>query len=163
MKVNEFVEGFKNATDKEKYVRKHIVKYYINYEEKVANAKRIIDETLHIQGISDGEKIFSYQTPNRYLLFILSIIRSYTDIEFGDNYLYDFNLIEENNISEYIVKQIGNDYQRYQTILDMVYDDMVRNERDLISYIDRKLNAIYQIIENYSEMISREGNINGES
>lgn len=163
MKVKEFVNGFTKATDKEKYVKKHIVRTYVNYEDKVAHAKKIVDDTLHIDGLRDGEKIFSYQTPNRYLLFIITLFRNYTDVEFEDNVLDDFNLIEENNLSAYVAKQIGDDYQRFQTVIDMVYDDMVRNERDIVAYIDRKLETFSQLIENAFETISKEGDMNGES
>lgn len=160
MKIAEFVEGFNSVTDKDKYVKKHITSTYMKYEDKVSEAKRIIDSTLHIK-TEDNESVFCYQTPNRYLLFIISIIKNYTDLEFGDEYLSDFNLIEQYNISAHIVKQIGDDYQRFQTVLDMVYDDVVRNERDIVSYIDRKLEAMLQVFDAIAN-IPKEGDVNGE-
>ena len=162
MKVTEFVEGFKQVNDKEKYVKKHVVRTYVKFEDKLSEAKKIVDRSLHIDGINGDDQIFCYQTPNRYLLFMISVFMKYTDIEFSDRPLDDFNLIEEHNISEYVVKQIGNDYQRFQTILSMVYDDAINNERDIVSYIDRKYQAFVTMVEYLSKLVPEEGIVNGE-
>ena len=165
MKVNEFIEGFKNANDKEKYVKKHVVRTYVNYEDKVSEAHKIADNAFHINGTNNGERMFSFQTANRYLLFILSIFNKYTDIEFGENYLSDFNILEEYNISSYVVNIIGADYERYKTVLDMVCDDMVRNERDIIPYIERKIEALAIIMnETFENVLQEKGDdLNGKS
>ena len=133
MKVNEFVEGFEKASDKGKYMRKHIINDYVSYEKKISIARKIVDDTTHIE--FDGEKKFFINTPQKYMLFIISLFREYTDVIFEQNILSEFNALERCGATDLIPVQIGNDYLRFKTVVDMVYDDTIQNERDLVSYI----------------------------
>lgn len=145
MKVNEFVDGFNKANDKEKYIKKHIINTYVPYEKKIAVARSIVDNTSHIK--IDNEQKFYVNSPQKYMLFITSLFREYTDVIFGDNILSEFNALECCGAVDMLPKQIGNDYQRFKIVVDMIYEDTVQNERDLVSFIENKITAFSKMAD----------------
>ena len=42
MKIDEFIEQYNNATDKAKFVKKIIHRYYAPYSEKIAAAETVV-------------------------------------------------------------------------------------------------------------------------
>lgn len=147
MDIGKFVDEFvkqKDDSSKTRFVKKHVTKTYLPYVKKIDEAKKIIDYSCHIK----GENSFAISSPVRYMLFAMSVINEYTDLEFNlENSPEQFDLIEKNNIMNYIVDCIGEDYKRYNTVLAMTYDDMMINERSLTSFVEEKLNVLATAIE----------------
>ena len=51
------------------------------------------------------------------------------------------------NVMNYVEEAIGDDCVKFDTILKMVYDDMMVNERSLVSFVEKKLNVLTALIE----------------
>ncbi len=147
MKVKEFVDGFTKATDKEKYVKKHIVRTYVNYAQKISECKKIALVSMY-QTDNKGVSKFYIDTPMRYMLFIVTIIRDYTDIEFDDkNVPEGFDLLNESGADSCVISFIKDDFDMFKSVLDMVVNDIIDRERNLIDYIDGKLSAFSTLID----------------
>ena len=142
MDIGKFIEEFdkaaakdratKKTTETERLIRKHITSYYISYEVKISEAKKIIQHSSY--ETIDGREYFRINSPVRYLLFMMSVIRSYTDLEFDTtNTMIQFDLLEQRGILDLITQVIGDDYDKFQTVLSMTLDDLISNERSLIS------------------------------
>lgn len=151
MEIGKFIEEFDKAAAKDRAMKKvsettrlidkHIVRPYISYEVKMNEAKRIVDLSMYVD--VDGKKVFSANTPLRYMLLMMAIIRSYTDLEFDiTNTLIQFDLLESRGIFDIFVNEIGADFERFQTVLNMTVDDRIANERSLVGFFMDKAEAL---------------------
>lgn len=163
MKILEFVEGYNESKQKKAFVDKHITKHYLPYEDKIVQAKNIIERSSYQE--VNGESIFKLNAPMRYMMFIISIIELYTDIEWelteidgkeNADKLSGFNLLEETNLTEVILNSIGADIKRFETILNMVLDDTLDENRSLVPFLETKIKSMglwLNILENALEKL----------
>lgn len=151
MKVIDFIEEYKkikNEDSREKFIRKHIIKTYIPYEYKMAASRAIVRDSSYNGKTPTGEDKFQLDTPIRYVLFYVEVIISYTDIEVDrEDILNDFNMLDENNILEQIIKYIETDYRKFETVLSMVSDDFNTNNRTAVSFFENKINELYEFLK----------------
>ena len=159
MTVKDFVNGFKDARDKEKYIGEHITNKYVPFDEKIGAAKTIVDRSHYKE--ADGEKTYVKDSPLEYLLMMISMTELYTDIELSsDNRLEGFNVLESIGFYEVFLKVLGAEASRFNTVLAMVRDDVEDLERNFVSYIERKLKIFSSLFEDidvdkYAEMIKQ--------
>lgn len=156
MTVKEFVTNY----NKTKNIEKHITKKYLPYAEKISLCNRILESTCY-EKISEDKKIFKINTPLRQMLFLLSIVDNYTDIDINwQNPLEDFDQLNESKLLNEIIAIIPeSEVAQYSSLLDMCLDDLMTNTRDLISWIESKVeasdmvvNAILETIMNTEEL-----------
>lgn len=118
-------------------VSKHVKATYVPYETKVAEAKNILNFCCY-----DKDGKFRIDSTLRYVLFIKVVVTLYTDLEWNaENFMIQFDLMEQYKIIDEILKEIGDDVQSFETVLAMVYDDIVTNERSLLSRIESLINS----------------------
>ena len=149
MDSKQFIEEYNAAVDKEKYVAKHIVKKYLPYAMKLDLCHRIIDVSMYTT--INNAKVFKPDTPVRYLFFVMAIVENYTDIKFntgssddvalGQQNLESLDLLEESGATEVIMTVIGADIQKFNTVLEMMIDDVTDMERSLVPFLDTKIQA----------------------
>lgn len=157
IKISEFINGYKLAKDKLKYVQSHITSKYLSYEMKEAQAKIITDFSMY-KKVND-KNIFWLNTPVQYQLFTQTVIKMYTDIDLSDGsddigaMLAGFNKLEESEAMSEIIKAIGPDFQRFQTVLKMVSDDVMANN-SLMNWLDTKGEAFSMVIKTLEDSIN---------
>lgn len=155
MIITEFVNGFKSANDKEKFVKKHITRTYVPYEEKVSRCQRIIDNSMYVKTDDGGQK-FRPNTPLRYELFIITVVQCYTDIEYDTGKtLEGFNAMAECGAYDYIVKFVQEDTSIFQSVLEMMIDDTVDAERNYVDFIDRKIEDMLVILTQLFDVMAK--------
>lgn len=149
MNYKEFIEEYKKTQNTSNLVGKHIVATYIPFERKIALSKRIINVSMYSN--VNGNKVFTPNTPTRYMCFVLAIIENYTDIRIsesnepiviGTSNLECFNLFEENGVVEKIVEAVGEDVTKFRTVLDMTIQDTLDRERNLVNFLSTKEEAL---------------------
>lgn len=151
MKVDKFIKDYDMAVKSKKdinaFLNKRKTTDYISYAEKMSEAKKIIDFTSYITE-KDGNKRFSQNSPMRYFLFVLLLLRSYTDIEIdNEKSVQEFDLINKRRLIPKFVELIGEEeYTEYQTVLNMVLDDEMENFRSLAGYIDNKVDLFNTLL-----------------
>ena len=128
MDIGKFITDYSKSASakiKEDMIKKHVVATYIPYETKMAEAKHIIEGSSYKD--IDGKRVFWMNAPMRYILFMKIVISYYTDLEWDqNNFLLQFNLLEQYEITDQIVAIIGRDYEKFQTILNMTLDDVAK-------------------------------------
>ncbi len=158
IKISEFINGYKLAKDKARYVEPHITTKYVAFEIKKAHAKRVIDFSMYKE--VNGRKIFWADTPFQYELFTMTVIQLYTDIDLTDGveedgvWLNGFNKLEEFGATGDIIKAIGADFQAFQTILKMEADDAMFNN-SLVNWLDTKAEALDITLGTLSDAINK--------
>ena len=153
-KVKIFVKLFNDIRDrdsnkevakKQEFVAKYIGKLYMPYAIKMAEARRIVERTTNVD--VGGEHLFSSSSPMRWVLYVMSILLYYTNLEFSNDVMSDFDMLDEAGVIEYIFSAIGKDVDTFQTVLNMTYDDYMTNEHDVVSFLQQKLAAINKLID----------------
>ena len=141
MKVKDFVEKYNKATDKEAFIKEHVVKDYVGYLEKVAMCDRVIQSSCYKE--VEGKRVFYVNTPAEFMLFVMTIIYTYTDIEAGDSVVADFDFLDQHGLLETINEFIpSSEHETLQALLEMMVGDIMENERSIVSYMDGKLDAL---------------------
>lgn len=131
--VDMFIKTYKansKAKDKtfEEFLQKHITKKYIPFMDKVAICGSIVKVTCHKK---EGEREFiRFDSPTRYLIFVMKLIENYTDIELNDeNVVADYDKLNEIGAINTLIATIPeNEYTEFSTILNMKMDDLRDNE-----------------------------------
>lgn len=133
MNIELFIKEM-NGTHSDAVLEKHIVRKYVPFEEKLAQAQRIVDASCYKE--IEGIRIYYVDSVSRYYLFIKSIIEMYTDLTFQENEsLKGYNMLAENGLIDKIIEKIpDNEYITYSKIVAMVANDKAENEHDVINY-----------------------------
>lgn len=142
MKIKDFIEQYHNATDKPKFLKKIIFRYHMPYVDKLAAAQSIVKLSTY-----DEEGNFRINSPQRYLLWVQAILHGYTTLETGDAFITSYDALDQEGLIEEIIAAIGKDAEALQTIISMTLDDLLTNERDLVSYVDHKSETIMQAFD----------------
>lgn len=154
MKVNEFVEEFKIRKDKTSFCKEHIKTMYLPYELKISICSSIVKSTMYKE--INGKNMFCVNSPIKYELMVLSMIKHYTDIELDpDDTLAGFNALIEANAVYYLCKTIGYDYQALEKVMDEMWNDEIQNN-SLSAQMDTKLEAFGLVVNALIEAMSKE-------
>ena len=151
MKINEFIEQYNNATDKAKFVKKIIHRYYAPYSEKIAAAEGVVQLSSY-----DENGNFRINSPLRYLLWIQAVLQIYTTLELGEKFAETYDILDQAGVVEEIINTVGRDAESLQTIISMTLDDLITNERDLPSYFDNKLMSFAAVLDALPEFVKNE-------
>ena len=158
MKIVDFINTFKGTEHKEKLIQKHITKPYMNWLIKVAEAENIVQKSCY-----DKDGNFRLNSPLRYYLYIITIIKNYTDLEFTDGEtMSEFNLLEENGVNDMIVG-MTDDVARFTKAMQMTLDDHMENYRSLVGYVDGKKDALMTVLDSIQLPEGEDGFIASQS
>ena len=150
MKIDEFIRKYNSAKDKDKFLEECIKETYIPYHEKIADCTGVINATIEKDGI------FKINTPAQFMIFMVQIITRYTDIEKDDDVVGLFEKLDELNLINGIISKIPErEFTSYNTILNMVQDDYMENNRSIISFIETKVKALGLSLDTLSETIQK--------
>lgn len=151
MNYKKFIEEYNNANDKMKCIHRHITSEYVSYQDKIVQCRKIIDttcrKTINIKG--QERSVFWLDSPMRHMFYIITLLSFYTDIEWNKSVGEDNeNLVVFNELSrcgaiyDLIDSIPAFEKAAFDTVLDMVYDDVYENERSIVSYCDSKIDAV---------------------
>lgn len=146
MDIGKFVDEFvkqKDYASKQRYVNKHIITTYLSYAKKIEESEKIIEYSAQ-----NNNEQFYLNTPLRYMLFVMSVIKNYTDLTFDTtNAIDQFDLLEKHGIVKIVINSIEEDYERFNTVLNMLFDDYMINNRSTTSFLEQKINTLLKAIE----------------
>lgn len=161
MLISEFVVKYQGSKQKNSLIEKQIKTKYISFETKIALSSKIINMSMYKEIM--GKKVFAPDTPNRYQLFVQAVIQSYTTLEWdvieGNEQIFDiskgFNLLEENGLVEVLFAAIGDDIQKFTTILNMKVDDEIDLNRSIVPFLETKLESINMVVDTISQVMDK--------
>lgn len=146
-KVIEFAKQYEeklNNNDRATFLKTKLkVENYIEYAEKVLIAENIVRSSSYAisKDKDSGELMETTQihinSPMRYVLFVMSIVNKYTNIEVNfNNIMIEFDALNRNGLLELIMKKIGDkEITEFQTVVDMILNDFMTNEYEFKNYI----------------------------
>lgn len=92
-------------------------KKYINFKSKQDLILEILSQVIRI---SDDDKIL-YNSCEKYVLFINTLLSVYTDLDIDEN---SYDILCSNNILNYTIGALGSEYDVCLGIMEMYIDDI---------------------------------------
>lgn len=159
MTIYNFIKEYKQITrteNKDIFIKNHIKNTYVGIDKKINICNKIVKSANYID--IEGQKLYRSSSVVEFVLFELSIISLYTDIEvdFSNEIQNQFDALDELDLIDKITGFIDEkEYQKMKTILNMVKSDLYENERSLAGYMDKKIGFLDIITKPLSEMIAK--------
>lgn len=149
MKINEFIEEFNNASDKEKAVKKHVINSYVPFENKIALANNLVKKVMTAD---NGDLVRN--TPSIYMNYVLALLSHYTDIEVSQEESLDiFNLVEMNGVTAFLASAIGEDAGSLDAVIKMTVEDAINNHCDLVNFMTIKSDNVNLLLDKAEEVL----------
>ena len=145
MTTKEFIGYFKMANDKQAECKKRIIKNYIPFTNKITECYKVVKATM--ERTDDNQvAIYKQNTPMRFLIFNMTLLGLYTDLEFSENLIDEYDLLNEHGAIDILITCIPeHEFKEFSTLLSMTVDDYMSNERELTAYIDKKIDLLTQL------------------
>lgn len=125
MKVNDFVQEFKNKKIINNKINDHAVSDYI--QETLAiktyipfKTKREIVEMIAEKSIIEVDGVKLHDSINAYIIFVVAMLSSHTVLEFDmKDPISDYDLLAENGLLPQIIAEFQNSYNECDVLLKM--------------------------------------------
>lgn len=142
MKIKEFVDIYnakKLDQDKETFIKSHIVTNRVSYADKVDRAGMVARHTYYQkQTDMDGteREVFHQNSAASYMLFHLTIVDLYTDIEIDyKESLEQFEMLDGEILDMIIAAIDERELQEFRMLLEFANDDIMVNEYEPHAFI----------------------------
>lgn len=155
--VKSFVEEYEkcsNNDDKAKFLKSKLkTEKYLPYADKLTFAENIVNHSSYTMIKEDGvlkktDRI-ALNSPMRYILFVMTVVDKYTNIEVNfNNIMPDFDALNFNSLIEIIFEKIGDkETAEFNTVVEMVLNDFMANKYQFKNYIDDTLLKVSGLVE----------------
>ena len=161
--VKSFVEEYeKQLTDDDrvKFLKSKLkTEKYMPYADKVAVAENIVKSSSYAMVKEDGElkqtDRIAMNSPMRYILFVMTIVDKYTNIEVDfKNIMPDFDALNFNSLIEVIFEKVGDkETAEFNAVVDMVLNDFMDNKYQFKNYINETLSRVSVLVEKCAPLI----------
>jgi hypothetical protein len=159
MKIMDFIKSFQNKNIVNtkvnpdavgQYIKRELeVKSYIPFAEKRELCEKVID-ACNDKGESGLIKVDSV---SRYIVFTISVISKYTNLEFSSGEEDEFDSLDEydmlcsNHLLNPILEVIGEEYAACNNMLNMMMEDVIANNNTVEAVIGRALGKVSDSID----------------
>jgi hypothetical protein len=165
MNIMEFVQKFKedkvvNTQIKPNAVFDYLkekleVKDYLPFTEK----RELCERVLNACNTKKDNGLIEVDSVSRYILFTLSIISKYTNLEFSSgedefDSLDEYDMLCQSGLLNPILDVIGGEYMTCNNILNMMMDDIVANNNTIENVIGEVLNKVGTSVEYFIDVLA---------
>lgn len=164
MTIKEFINDFKSKkimntkidTDAvSKYLKKELeVKNYVPFVEK----RELCERVLNACNVKDENGLVKVDSVSRYIIFTLSVISKYTNLEFSSGKEFDsldeYDMLCQANLLNPILDVIGAEYTTCNNMLNMMMDDIVSNNNTVENVVGTILSRIGDSIDEFISVIA---------
>lgn len=164
MKVQNFIDDFKSkkitntkiAPDAvSEYLKKELeVKNYMSFIEK----RELCERVLNACNVKDENGLIKVDSVSRYIIFTLSVISKYTNLEFSSGEEFDsldeYDMLCQANLLNPILDVIGAEYTTCNNMLNMMMDDIVSNNNTVENVVGTILSRIGDSIDEFISVIA---------
>ena len=144
MKASKLVEEYNKVKKLQKPYdfKKHIVRTYLPYTEKVGLVKRVINATSYVD--INGKNTYMRNTNSMLFFFFIGILEKYTDVEIDMSKVnVEYDLLSESDVLNELMTAIPeSEITILRGMLDMERDDLEYNTRSLVAFLESKVEAL---------------------
>lgn len=137
MTIKNFIEAYKNqrfaitkngTEDRIEWIKKQLeVKNYLPFAEK----RELCEMVLGACCTKDENGLMKVDSVQRYILFTISVISRYTNLEFYSDTEFDsideYDMLCEANVLNIILAVLGDEYASCNNMLNMMLEDIIAN------------------------------------
>lgn len=130
------------------YAKKTLkIRTYIPFMEKKQIADLIVEQnTKFVDGIWKNDAI------NQYICFVIAMLKSHTDLEFGADPIADYDALAENNLLTAIIDTFQTDYNECEVVLKMALASKLE-DNNVNVLVGHFLNSILNKLDNAGEFL----------
>lgn len=164
MKVQNFINDFKSkkitntkiAPDAvSEYIKKELeVKDYMPFIEKRELCERVINAC----NVKDENGLVKVDGVSRYIIFTLSVISKYTNLEFSSGEEFDsldeYDMLCQANLLNPILDVIGAEYTTCNNMLNMMMDDVIANNNNIENVFGNTLQKLSDKIDDFIDVLA---------
>ena len=157
MKILEFVENFTNDKVVNTQLKPNAVGDYLKEKLEIkeyipfADKRELCAKVLNACNTKDKNGLIKVDSVSRYIVFTLSILSAYTNLEFssGEDFdsLDEYDMLCQHNLLNSILEVIGAEYATCNNILNMMMDDVIANNNTVETVIGSALSRITDSID----------------
>jgi hypothetical protein len=167
MGIIDFINEFKakkimntaiNQNAVSEYIKKELeVKDYVPFAEKRELCERVLNACNHID-INSG--LVKVDSVTRYLIFTISIISKYTNLEFSSGKDTEFDSLDEYDmlcqaeLLNPILDVIGEEYVTCNNLLNMMMSDLVANHNTIENVLGTTSARIVESIDSFMDVLA---------
>ena len=157
MKVQEFVQGFKdkkvmntqiapNAVAE--YIKKTLaVREYVPFKEK-----RAIVELLVMKNIDVVDGVKKHDSISGYISFVMAMLTAHTSLQLSDNPIADYDVLSENKLLAPIIETFRTSYDECDVLLKMALAQELE-DNNINMLFGRFLNSVLEKVDGLSEVL----------
>lgn len=124
MIIKEFVQEFKNKKVQNTKISPDAIGDFIRGNVEFTTylpfkAKRELAELIVSQCVEDADGIKKHDAIESYMRFVVAMIETHTDLEFGEHPVDDYDLLAEAGLLMPIIDMFKADYDECNTVLSM--------------------------------------------
>lgn len=165
MKILDFINGFKEKKVMNTQINPNVVSEYIKKELEVKTylpfvAKReLCERVLNTCNTRSDGGLVKVDSVSRYIIFTLTVISAYTNIEFssGDaefDSLDEYDMLCENHLLNPILEVIGEEYATCNNMLNMMMADIEANNNTVEAVLDYNLSKITDSVSDLIDVLA---------
>ena len=157
MKINEFIEKYKNAKVQNTKVNPNAVSEYLQKELEIKSYvpfrdKRKIADMIVEQNIDEKDGIKKYDSINAYIGLVVAAISTHTNLAFGADPVADYDLLAESGLLPKLISELQQDYNECEVVLKMAVA-MELEDNNINVLIGHFLDKIIKKLDGFEETL----------
>lgn len=157
--VKNFINKFKEAKVANSKINDHAVSDYLKKELEVKNyvpfveKRELCEGVINACNIVDDGGIVKVDSVTRYIVFTLSVLTKYTNLEFSSGEDAEFDSLDEydmlcqNGLLNPILSVIGEEYVACNNMLNMMMEDVIANNNTVENILGTASNRLLESID----------------
>jgi hypothetical protein len=165
MKIYEFVEQFKNDKVINTQIKPNAVSDYLKEKLEIkdyvpfAEKRELCEKVLNVSNTRNDNGLVEVDSVTRYILFTLTIISKYTNLEFSSgedefDSLDEYDMLCQADLLNPILDVIGAEYTTCNNILNMMMTDVVANNNNIENVFGSATNRLLDTIDGFVYVLS---------
>ena len=161
MTIKNFIENYQakkfvSTNVAVEYIKKELeVKSYLPFAEKRELCAKVID----VCNTKEDSGLVKVDSVSRYIVFTISILSKYTNLEFSSgnddvDSLDEYDMLCQAGLLNEILDVIGGEYTTCNNILNMMMADVVANNNTLENVVANVLGGLGDSIENLVDTLA---------
>ena len=153
-KAKNFMNTKQGIEERIEWLRKELgIKSYLPFAEKRELCASVLDASCTKE---DG--LVKVDSVSRYIIFTISVISKYTQLEFNSGEEYDsldeYDMLCESRLLNPILEMIGDEYAACNNMLNMMLEDIIANNNTVEAVLGHTLGNVSDSLDGLIEVFA---------
>lgn len=131
----------------ENFIRKNLnIREYLPFADKRELCAKVVEASCEVKN-----NIVEVDSVSRYILFTISILDKYTDLEFGKtedlDVIDEYDLLCQSGLLNHILGTIVSEYDACNNILNMMMADIDANNNNIAAVLGKSAERLLDIVD----------------